>query len=260
MNDWNEVAEIIGGEIEKNGRCAAETAWTLAGHLIKDLDIPGLKKKSNSKLDVTFAVKVIPELSRFVSKQGRGQGIVLKSSISVVETGQKEQSVVENASTTTLLPEMAETKPESKQVKIVDPTNEFVGSLKLNDPEDSGFSTIPGSLLGRADDPRRPNLLPNFGDWAKKKEEEPAFDTMIIKDGDPYPEWEIPRTNRLRGVIQTVHIVAMIQHVFAGVEDDLGQINFQGKQFLLSEENLAMFKKALWFVFGASHVMWANKK
>ena len=67
---WKEVSEIISGEIEKNGRCTSETAWTLAGDLIKKLDIPGRTKKTNDKIDVLAAVKVIPELSHIVAKRG----------------------------------------------------------------------------------------------------------------------------------------------------------------------------------------------
>jgi hypothetical protein len=149
-----------------------------------------------------------------------------------------------------------ETKPvEIKPIKLViDQTNSFVELSKPNNPDDSGFSTIPGSLLGRADDLRRPNLCPNFGDWVKKKEEEPTFDALLI-EGEQFPKWNVPRTNKLRGVIQTVHITSMITEVFGGKEDDLGQVKFQDKRFLLSLENLKMFKKALWFVFGATYTI-----
>jgi len=243
---WEEVAEIIGGEIEKNGRCAAETAWTLAGHLIRNLDIPGLKKKSNDKLDVTFAVKVIPELSLFASKRGRGQGIVLKSSIKTLSETESQEVIPD--------PNEALIAAQNQQVvvkPVLQPEEQSKTIINSNDDnDDSGFSTIPGSLLGRADDPRRPNLLPNFGDWAKKKEE-PAFDQMLIGTD----VWEVPRTNKLRGVIQTAHIKDMITEVFHGEENELGQICFLGKKFLISPENLAMFEKALWFVFGASRVI-----
>lgn len=246
---WKEVADIIGGEIEKNGRCAAETAWTLAGHLIKDLEIPGLKKKSNDKLDVTFAVKVIPELSLFASKRGRGQGIVLKSSIktsSETSDPDTENQVIPDPNDALIT--------ASTQRVVVKPILQPEEQSKMvinsdDDNDDSGFSTIPGSLLGRADDPRRPNLLPNFGDWAKKKEE-PAFDRMLVGTD----VWDIPRTNKLRGVIQTAHITSMIVQVFNGEENELGQISFLGKKFLLSQENLVMFEKALWFVFNATRV------
>ena len=241
MNDWNEVAEIIGGEIEKNGKCSAETGWTLAGHLILKLDIPGLKKKSNSKLDVTAAVKVVPELSKFVSKRGRGQGIVLKSSIADPKSDLDDDETV-------VSPVVDTPKPEPIIAKQFAPRSSPVAKIEEEDPGPSG---MPGSLLGNANDPGRPNLLPNFGDWAKKKEEDPTFDRMLVGT----EVWEVPRTNRLRGVIQTVHVTNAIRHVFGGEENELGQIKFQDKKFLLSPENLVMFERALFFVFNATHVI-----
>lgn len=237
---WSEVAEIIGGEIEKRGKCSAETGWTLAGHLILKLDIPGLKKKSNSKLDVTAAVKVIPELSKFVSKRGRGQGIVLKSS--VIEDGEPDfnDEMIGDPPTTT------ETKIEIvKPVVVAKPVIKNTESIN-----EIGPSVMPGSLLGNANDPSRPNLLPRFGDWIKHKTEDVKFDVLVLND----KRYEIPRTNPVRGTVQTIMITDTILHVFGGTECSGGQVKFLDKEFLLPEENIKIFDDALMYIFGAKFV------
>jgi len=239
---WSEVAEIIGGEIEKCGRCSSETAWTLAGHLVLNLDIPGLKKKSNSNLDITAAVKVIPELSRFESKRGRGQGIVLKSSVV------KTEAVVGNKD-----PEQIETIVQIPNTVITDPvliSFPVAKPVRISDSEDAGPSGRPGSLLGNANDPNRPNLLPKFGDWIKPQAEEVKFDSMVL-NGKTY---EIPRTNPVRGTVQSKLLLDTIIHVFGGTECDDGQVKFLNKEFLLPEENIKMFDDALMYIFGAKFV------
>lgn len=236
---WNEVAEIIGGEIEKNGRCSSETAWTLAGHLVLKLDIPGLKKKSNSNLDITAAVKVVPELSKFESKRGRGQGIVLKSSViktETIEVPEQNKTVVD--------------VPINDPVLIATSSGKPV--VRMNDStEDFEPSKTPGSLLGNANDPGRPNLLANFGDWVKPKTEEVKFDVLFLNN----EKYEIARTNPVRGTVQIIQLNNMIIHVFGGVEFAGGQVKFLGKEFLLPEENIKMFESALWYVFNAKHVI-----
>lgn len=242
---WTEVAEIISGEIEKNGKCSAETGWTLAGHLILKLDIPGLKKKSNGKLDVTAAVKVVPELSKFVSKRGRGQGIVLKSSVD--ESNDSEPETKEIATTE------AVSIPSVKEVIPATNTRQFAlrsPAAKIQE-EDSGPSGMPGSLLGNANDPGRPNLLPSFGDWIKPQMEEVKFDSMIL-NGKTY---EIPRTNPIRGTVQPKLLLDTIVYVFGGTECEGGQVKFLDKEFLLPEENVKMFDDALMYIFGAKYVV-----
>ena len=241
---WNEVAEIIGGEIEKNGRCSSETAWTLAGHLVLKLDIPGLKKKSNSNLDITAAVKVVPELSKFISRRGRGMGIVLKSSL--VETEAVEDKIPEQIETIVQVPITVITDPALVAASV------GKSVVRMNDStEDFEPSRTPGSLLGNANDPGRPNLLVNFGDWVKPKTEEVKFDVLFLNN----QKYEIARTNPVRGTVQATQLTDVIIHVFGGVECSDGQVKFLGKEFLLPEENVKMFSDALTYIFNAKHVI-----
>lgn len=222
---WKEVSEIISGEIEKNGRCTSETAWTLAGDLIKKLDIPGRTKKTNDKIDVLAAVKVIPELSHIVAKRGRGAGgLIFKSSSQ--EEKNKNESETDG-------PEMVLSRPVTSNVTI---NNKFEDDNILLENEEK---FLPGSLLGPAD--KRPPLIPvGLQDWIFLQNSLSKFEFYL--NGKKYTTTTDRKSK----------ILCAIKYVFNGVEvtnESESNVKIGGVSYVI-KDHFEMFKNTLFFVLG----------